>query len=66
MQLQFNHSIGTSRAVVTNPELGTLVVEQLTGVPARSFREWTQDPAGDLRYMPSADSHNQGAYCTCS
>jgi uncharacterized protein YbjT (DUF2867 family) len=35
--------------LVTEPELVTPTVEELTGVPARTFREWAIDHAGDFR-----------------
>jgi uncharacterized protein YbjT (DUF2867 family) len=35
--------------LVTEPELVTPTVEELTGAPARTFHEWATDHAGDFR-----------------
>jgi len=35
--------------MVTEPELVSPTVEELTGVPARTFRAWAIDHAGDFR-----------------
>jgi len=36
-------------AFVKHPERVTSTVEEVTGAPARSFREWTRDHARDFR-----------------
>ena len=42
-------SLDTWAGFVTEPELVTRTVEEITGTPARTFREWTADHADDFR-----------------
>ncbi len=42
-------ALDTWAGFVTEPELVTRTVEEITGTPARTFREWTADHADDFR-----------------
>jgi uncharacterized protein YbjT (DUF2867 family) len=42
-------ALATWASLVTHPELVTRTVEEITGVPARSFRQWAADHASDFR-----------------
>ncbi len=46
-------ALATWAGLVTRPEPVTQTVEQVTGSPARTFRQWAADHAGDFR-PPSA------------
>ncbi len=43
-----DHALDAWAEFVTKPEPVTQTVEQITGTPARSFREWARDHAGDF------------------
>jgi uncharacterized protein YbjT (DUF2867 family) len=42
-------ALGTWARFVDQPEIVTHTVEEVTGTPARTFREWASDHAGDFR-----------------
>jgi uncharacterized protein YbjT (DUF2867 family) len=42
-------------SLVKEPEPVTNTVEAVTGVPARTFREWAEDHAADFRLLSTAD-----------
>ena len=44
-----DHALDTWARFVDEPEIVTSTVEQITGSPARTFREWVSDHAGDFR-----------------
>ncbi|HKF91637.1 MAG TPA: NAD(P)H-binding protein [Acidimicrobiia bacterium] len=44
-----DHALDTWARFVEEPELVTSTVERVTGTPARTFREWASDHAGDFR-----------------
>lgn len=45
-------------AMVTEPELVTSTVQEITGTPARTLREWAIDHADDFRGLsPSGGQH---------
>jgi uncharacterized protein YbjT (DUF2867 family) len=43
-----DHALDTWAGFVSTPEPVTDTIEQITGAPARSFREWARDHAGDF------------------
>lgn len=43
-----DHALDAWAEFVTTPEPVTQTVEQITGTPARSFREWARDHTGDF------------------
>jgi uncharacterized protein YbjT (DUF2867 family) len=43
-------------AMATQPEPVTPTVQEITGVPALTFRQWARDHAGDFRPLPAAAS----------
>jgi hypothetical protein len=52
----FVHSaLATWARLVTEPEPVTPTVEQVTGVPARTFRQWAGDHISDFRPPSVAD-----------
>jgi nucleoside-diphosphate-sugar epimerase len=44
-----DHALDAWARFVEEPELVTSTVERITGAPARTFREWASDHAGDFR-----------------
>jgi uncharacterized protein YbjT (DUF2867 family) len=44
-----DRALGYWATLVTEPELVTRTVQEVTGSPARTFREWATDHAGDFR-----------------
>ena len=44
-----NGALDAWARMVTEPEPVTSTVEDVTGAPARTFREWAIDHAGDFR-----------------
>jgi uncharacterized protein YbjT (DUF2867 family) len=44
-----DHALDAWARFVQEPELVTSTVERITGTPARTFREWASDHAGDFR-----------------
>jgi len=48
-------ALATWAALVTQPELVTRTVQQVTGSPARTFRQWAADHAGDFRPLQGAE-----------
>jgi uncharacterized protein YbjT (DUF2867 family) len=44
-----DHALDTWARFVDGPEIVTSTVERITGSPARTFREWVSDHAGDFR-----------------
>lgn len=48
-------ALATWARLVTQPEPVTRTVEQVTGVPARSFRQRAEDHAGDFRPLSAAE-----------
>jgi hypothetical protein len=42
-------ALNTWAEFVRKPEILTTTVQELTGAPARSFRDWAADHAGDFR-----------------
>jgi hypothetical protein len=44
-----DHALDTWGRFVEEPELVTQTVERITGSPARTFREWASDHAGNFR-----------------
>jgi uncharacterized protein YbjT (DUF2867 family) len=44
-----DHALDTWARFVDEPEIVTSTVERITGSPARTFREWVSDHAGDFR-----------------
>lgn len=47
-------ALATWAALVTQPEPVTHTVEEVTGAPARTFRQWAADHAGDFRPASTA------------
>jgi len=45
-------ALATWASMVTEPEPVTRTVQEVTGVPARSFRQWAADHVGD--FLPPA------------
>jgi hypothetical protein len=45
-------ALSTWASMVAQPEPVTRTVEEVTGVPARTFRRWVGDHAGDFRTPP--------------
>jgi hypothetical protein len=48
-------ALATWAGLVTEPEPVTPTVEQVTGVPARTFRQWAGDHISDFRPPSVAD-----------
>jgi uncharacterized protein YbjT (DUF2867 family) len=48
-------ALATWAGLVTQPELVTQTVEEITGSPARTFRQWAADHASDFRPLPVAE-----------
>lgn len=46
-------ALATWRRLATRPELVTPTVEEITGVPARTFRQWAHDHSGDFMPAPT-------------
>jgi uncharacterized protein YbjT (DUF2867 family) len=44
-----DHALDTWAGLVTEPEQVTRTVQEITGSPARTFREWATDHAADFR-----------------
>jgi uncharacterized protein YbjT (DUF2867 family) len=53
-------ALATWAGLVTQPEPVTRAVEEITGVPARSFRQWAADHAGE--FLPSSVAEIAGRY----
>ena len=47
-------ALATWAGLVAHPEPVTGTVREITGTPARSFRQWAADHAGDFRPLPEA------------
>lgn len=47
-------ALATWAALVTQPEPVTHTVEEVTGAPARTFRQWARDHVGDFRPVSTA------------
>jgi hypothetical protein len=45
--------------MAAQPEPVTRTVQEITGAPARTFRQWARDHAGDFRPLPAAASAGQ-------
>ena len=48
-------ALATWAGLATQPEPVTRVVEEITGVPARTFRQWAADHVGDFRPSTTAE-----------
>ncbi len=48
-------ALATWAGLVTQPEPVTRTVEEITGIPARTFRQWAADRASDFRPPPTAE-----------
>lgn len=51
-------ALTTWAGLVTQPEPVTRTVEQVTGAPARTFRQWAGDHASDFRPQSTAETAN--------
>jgi uncharacterized protein YbjT (DUF2867 family) len=49
------------RYLLTGPEPVTRTVEEVTGVPARTFRQWVHDHVSDFRPTPQMPSPTRPA-----
>jgi uncharacterized protein YbjT (DUF2867 family) len=47
-------ALDTWATLVTQPEPVTRTVEEITGIPARTFQQWAADHAGDFRPLSTA------------
>ena len=54
-------ALATWAELVIRPEQVTRVVEEVTGVPARTFRQWAADHAGDFRPLSTTEALGQSA-----
>ena len=50
-----DHALAYWASLIAQPELVTRTVEEITGAPARTFRTWVQDHAGDFRPRSPAE-----------
>jgi uncharacterized protein YbjT (DUF2867 family)/ketosteroid isomerase-like protein len=48
-------ALATWARLTTQPELVTRTVEEVTGVPARTFRQWVQDHVSDFRPLSTTE-----------
>ncbi len=48
-------ALATWASLVSQPEPVTRTVEEVTGTPARTFRQWAHDHAADFRPLPAAE-----------
>jgi len=48
-------ALATWAGLVAHPEPVTGTVREITGTPARTFRQWAADHAGDFRPLPEAE-----------
>jgi uncharacterized protein YbjT (DUF2867 family)/ketosteroid isomerase-like protein len=50
-----DHALAYWASLIKEPELVTRTVEEITGAPARTFRTWVRDHAGDFRPRSPAE-----------
>jgi ketosteroid isomerase-like protein len=50
-----DHALAYWASLIAQPELVTRTVAEITGAPARTFRTWVQDHAGDFRPRSPAE-----------
>ena len=49
-----DHAMAYWASLIAQPEPVTHTVEEITGAPARTFRDWARDHAGDFRSRPAS------------